>query len=46
VTTSVPDEKPLPWPRDASLVLVLYGTASSWIADVPALPASDAATAS
>jgi hypothetical protein len=46
VTTSVPDAKPLPWPRDASLVFVLYGTASSWIADVPALPASDAATAS
>jgi hypothetical protein len=47
VTTAVPAEKPLPWPRDASLVLVLYGTASSWVADVPALPApADAATAS
>jgi hypothetical protein len=38
VTTAVPAEKPLPWPRDASLVLVLYGTASSWVADVPTLP--------
>ena len=44
VTTSVPEEKPLPWPRDASLVLVLYGTASSWIADVPVLPGLTAPT--
>ncbi|HUS33140.1 MAG TPA: hypothetical protein VMZ53_31780 [Kofleriaceae bacterium] len=42
VTTCVPDEKPLPWPRDASLVLVLYGTASSWVADVPTLPSATA----
>ena len=32
-------EKPTPWPRDASLVLVLYGTTSSWVADLPTLPA-------
>ena len=39
VTTTLPPERPLPWPRDAGLVLVLYGTASSWVADVPTLPA-------
>jgi hypothetical protein len=38
VTTSVPEERPRPWPRDAGLVLVLYGTQSAWVADVPALP--------
>lgn len=37
MTTSVPGERPRPWPRDAGLVLVLYGTQSSWVADVPAL---------
>jgi hypothetical protein len=37
VTMRVPDERPSPWPRDAGLVLVLYGAASSWVADVPAL---------
>lgn len=38
IAYSVPAERPRPWPRDAGLVLVLYGTASSWVADVPALP--------
>ncbi len=33
-----PDHRPRPWPRDAGLVLVLYGSATSWIADVPSLP--------
>jgi hypothetical protein len=37
VATSVPAERPRPWPRDAGLVFVLYGTSSSWVADVPAL---------
>jgi hypothetical protein len=37
VATSVPTERPRPWPRDAGLVFVLYGTSSSWVADVPAL---------
>lgn len=32
-----PEHKPTPWPRDAGLVLVLYGSASSWIADLPNL---------
>ncbi|MBA3393152.1 MAG: hypothetical protein H0T89_10930, partial [Deltaproteobacteria bacterium] len=32
-----PDHRPRPWPRDAGLVLVLYGSATSWIADVPSL---------
>ena len=32
-----PAHKPTPWPRDAGLVLVLYGSASSWIADLPNL---------
>ncbi len=32
-----PAHKPTPWPRDANLVLVLYGSASSWIADLPNL---------
>jgi hypothetical protein len=38
VATTVTGERPRPWPRDAGLVLVLYGTQSSWIADVPMLP--------
>lgn len=44
VSTTLPTERPLPWPRDAGLVLVLYGTAASWVADLPALfaPAPDA----
>ncbi len=32
-----PDRKPPRWPRDAALVLVLYGSPSSWIADLPNL---------
>jgi hypothetical protein len=32
-----PSHKPTPWPRDANLVLVLYGSPSSWIADLPNL---------
>jgi hypothetical protein len=40
VSTTMPTERPLPWPRDAGLVLVLYGTAASWVADLPALTAS------
>jgi hypothetical protein len=35
-----PEHKPRPWPRDASLVLVLYGSPSSWIADLPNLEAA------
>ncbi len=38
VATTVSGERPRPWPRDAGLVLVLYGTQSSWVADVPGLP--------
>ena len=30
-------DKPRPWPRDAGLVLVLYGTTASWVADLPTL---------
>lgn len=37
VATTVTTERPRPWPRDAGLVLVLYGTQSSWTADVPTL---------
>jgi hypothetical protein len=37
VATSVPPELPRPWPRGAGLVLVLYGTATAWVADVPTL---------
>jgi hypothetical protein len=37
VTLVVPGERPRPWPRGAGLVLVLYGTTSSWVADVPSL---------
>jgi hypothetical protein len=32
-----PEHRPRPWPRDAGLVLVLYGSPSSWIADLPNL---------
>ncbi len=32
-----PGERPRPWPTGAGLVLVLYGTASAWVADVPLL---------
>jgi hypothetical protein len=34
-----PAHRPRPWPRDASLVLVLYGSSTSWVADLPALAA-------
>ncbi|HEY5922931.1 MAG TPA: hypothetical protein VIV11_14730 [Kofleriaceae bacterium] len=37
ITHSVPAERPRPWPRDAGLVLVLYSTATAWVADLPAL---------
>jgi hypothetical protein len=37
VTWTVPVERPRPWPLGAGLVLVLYGTASAWVADVPTL---------
>jgi len=37
VAMTVPAERPRPWPLGAGLVLVLYGTASAWVADVPAL---------
>jgi len=37
IATSVPTERPRPWPRDAGLVFVLYGTSASWVADVPTL---------
>lgn len=37
VATTVGGERPRPWPRDAGLVLCLYGTQSSWVADVPTL---------
>ena len=39
VTFGAAPEKPTPWPHDASLALVLYGTTSSWVADLPTLPA-------
>jgi hypothetical protein len=32
-----PGERPHPWPDGAGLVLVLYGTATAWVADVPPL---------
>lgn len=37
IATTLPAERPTPWPRDAGLVLVLYGTAASWVADLPTL---------
>jgi hypothetical protein len=37
IAYNVPAERPRPWPRDAGLVFVLYGTNASWIADLPAL---------
>ncbi|MEO6775722.1 MAG: hypothetical protein ABI467_22370 [Kofleriaceae bacterium] len=37
VTFAPPAERPRPWPQGAGLVLVLYGTASAWIADLPNL---------
>ncbi|HEY1554471.1 MAG TPA: hypothetical protein VGF94_06520 [Kofleriaceae bacterium] len=38
VAFATPDARPSPWPRDAALVLVLYGSTSSWVADLPAVP--------
>jgi len=32
-----PPHRPQPWPRGAGLVLILYGSATSWIADLPVL---------
>lgn len=40
VSFAPPGDKPRPWPRGAGLVLVLYGTQSAWVADVPNLTAS------
>jgi hypothetical protein len=37
VSFAPPGDKPRPWPRGAGLVLVLYGTQSAWIADLPTL---------
>ena len=37
VAFTPPTERPRPWPQGAGLVLVLYGTASAWIADLPNL---------
>ena len=37
VSMLTPGERPHPWPDGAGLVLVLYGTASAWVADVPLL---------
>lgn len=37
VALAIPAERPRPWPHNAGLVLVLYGTASSWVADLPTL---------
>lgn len=37
IATTVPTERPRPWPRDSGLVLVLYGTQSAWVADLPTL---------
>jgi hypothetical protein len=37
VTMSLPEQRPTRWPRAAGLVLVLYGNATAWVADVPAL---------
>lgn len=42
VALAPPGERPRPWPIGAGLVLVLYGTASAWIADVPLLPTTTA----
>ena len=37
VSFQLPAGRPRPWPRDAGLVLVLYGSPTSWVADLPAL---------
>jgi hypothetical protein len=41
VSFAPPGDKPRPWPRGAGLVLVLYGTQSAWIADLPKLELGD-----
>jgi hypothetical protein len=35
VSFAPPTDKPRPWPRGAGLVLVLYGTQTAWVADLP-----------
>lgn len=35
VSFAPPGDKPRPWPRGAGLVLVLYGTQTAWVADLP-----------
>jgi hypothetical protein len=37
ISFAAPGDQPRPWPRGAGLVLVLYGTQSAWVADVPNL---------
>ena len=37
VALAAPPHRPRPWPRDAGLVLVLPGSPSAWLADLPAL---------
>jgi hypothetical protein len=39
IATSISGHRPRPWPRGAGLVLVLYGTQTSWVAEVPTLTA-------
>ena len=40
VSFAPPTDRPRPWPRGAGLVLVLYGTQTAWVADLPDLKAS------
>jgi hypothetical protein len=37
VSFAPPSDKPRPWPRGAGLVLVLYGTQTAWVADLPTI---------
>ncbi len=37
VAMTAPGERPTRWPQGASLVLVLYGAATAWVADLPGL---------
>ena len=37
VALAAPPHRPRPWPRDAGLVLVLPGSPSAWLADLPSL---------
>jgi len=39
VAFQLPARLPRPWPRDAAFVLVLHGSPTSWVADLPALDA-------